>query len=181
MDHRLVRLRPSTIFLESTLVYALFLGVVASAFLSARPAEAQSASSDSSMSSVEQTCNGMLATVYVSSGVIVGGPMDGTSYYGILRGTDEDDVIVGTNKQDIIGAKAGNDTVCGGSGNDLIYGDNGNDWLNGENGNDLVLGGNGDDTLAGGNGENFFDGGMGTNMCHVTSSRNITLRCQGTN
>ena len=59
------------------------------------------------------TCADKTATIYVSYGTIVGGPMDGLPYDGILIGTDGDDVIVGTDGDDYIHGGPGDDTICG--------------------------------------------------------------------
>lgn len=42
------------------------------------------------------TCQGQIATIYVESGLIVGGPDDGQTYEGTLNGTSGNDVIAGT-------------------------------------------------------------------------------------
>lgn len=53
-------------------------------------------------------CDGQSATVYVnSSNVIVGGPMNGLTYNGILVGTSGVDTIVGTNGADYVDAMGG--------------------------------------------------------------------------
>jgi Ca2+-binding RTX toxin-like protein len=164
------------------------------------------------------TCNGLAATIFVekrkSRGswfdgwfrkgrgrdrdrmYVVGGPMNGQEYTGLLRGTAGNDVIVGTNGNDTIGAKAGNDTICALQGDDFIYGDAGNDYVLSGNGRNVVIGNAGDDTLAAGNGRNVMlgnagndslkvgngnnvvDGGAGTNTCTVGNGNNIVLNCQ---
>lgn len=179
--------------LTSTEVNALFNGCTSSSSSSSTSSSTSSSSSSTSSSSTSSSssssssvtpgpmCNGVAATIYVKNNKIVGGPMNGMTYYGILRGGSGADVIVGTNKQDIIGGKAGNDTICGGNGNDLIYGDDGNDWLSGDNGNDFLLGGAGNDTLTSGSGKNFLDGGAGSNICHVGGKKDIAFRCQAIN
>lgn len=67
------------------------------------------------------TCEGLTATVYVDQfGVIVGGPLEGMPYFGVLIGTNGDDVIVGTENNDLIIARRGDDVICGAGGNDRI-------------------------------------------------------------
>ncbi|MCE9643114.1 MAG: M10 family metallopeptidase C-terminal domain-containing protein [Candidatus Andersenbacteria bacterium] len=74
------------------------------------------------------TCNGQTATVYVDSGVIVGGPNNGSAYTGTLTantasvivGTSGDDTIIGSGLADTICAGDGNDTIDGGAGTDKI-------------------------------------------------------------
>ena len=66
-------------------------------------------------------CEGLAATVYVDVlGTIVGGPLDGRPYFGILIGTPGDDVIVGTDGDDLIIGFSGDDLICGGTGDDRI-------------------------------------------------------------
>lgn len=73
-------------------------------------------------------CNGQTATVYVDSGIIVGGPNNGTPYTGTLTantasvivGTSGDDTIIGSGLSDTICAGDGNDTIDGGTGTDKI-------------------------------------------------------------
>jgi hypothetical protein len=67
----------------------------------------------------EPMCEGMAPTVYVDGdGFVVGGPLDGRPYFGVLMGTAGDDVIMGTDGNDMIMGGGGNDTVCGNGGND---------------------------------------------------------------
>lgn len=125
----------------------------------------------SSSSFTVPTCKGLTATIYVQSGVVVGGPDNGDLYTGDLTGTFGNDVIVGTSGVDDIDAGIGNDTVCGnggndiidgGIGNDLLCGDDGNDDMDGSIGNDTLCGGTGNDTLEGGIDNDALDGGDGT-------------------
>ncbi len=66
------------------------------------------------------TCQGQTATIYVESGVIVGGPDDGQTYGGTLNGTSGHDVIVGTSGDDVISGNGGVDVVCAGDGRDTL-------------------------------------------------------------
>lgn len=139
-----------------------------------------SSSTSSSTGSVgtPPMCNGLSATIYVWNDMIVGGPMNGQEFNGVLRGTAGNDVIVGTNKADIIGGKAGDDTICGNGGKDVIYGDDGKDWISAGNGRNIVLGNKGDDTITVGNGNNIIDGGQGRNKCTVGRGHNMVFNCQ---
>lgn len=75
------------------------------------------------------TCNGSTATIYVDSGLIVGGASNGQAYAGTLTGTSSADVIVGTSGDDIINASGGNDTICPGDGTDTVDGGTGTNTL----------------------------------------------------
>lgn len=117
------------------------------------------------------TCGGQIATVFVSNGVIVGGPDAGQPYSGTLRGGEGADVIAGTRTVDNITSGGGNDVVCalGGSdtvtgddGNDRLLGGSGHDHLSGGAGRDIMRGGGGNDTLTGGTQADRFVGGPGT-------------------
>src|ERR1051325_7082940 len=77
---------------------------------SALPFFAQAAFADA------PTCQGQTATIYVDTGVIVGGPDDGQAYASTLNGTGGDDVIVGTVGNDVINGNGGTDTICAGDG-----------------------------------------------------------------
>jgi Ca2+-binding RTX toxin-like protein len=92
------------------------------------------------------TCNGLLATVYVKDGVIVGGPDNGKPYIGSLIGTSGNDVMVGTEGRDAINGRVGNDTICALGGDDRIEGAGGNDTLYGGLGADRFKGGAGADS-----------------------------------
>ncbi len=93
------------------------------------------------------TVSGLPATVYVSSdGTVVGGPLDGMPYFGVLIGTSGNDVIVGTNGADVILAMGGDDLVTAGGGNDWIDGSFGDDIIDGAAGFDFGIGGPGYDT-----------------------------------
>jgi Ca2+-binding RTX toxin-like protein len=118
-------------------------------------------------------CNGLVATIHVKDGLVVGGPDHGKRYGRELNGTPGDDVIVGTDGPDLIKAYAGNDTICGLGGDDVIEGSTGDDWidggpgnnlLKGQEGDDTILGGDGDDVIEGGPGHDWIDGGPGNNL-----------------
>jgi hypothetical protein len=68
------------------------------------------------------SCLGVPATIYVSGGLVVGGPDHGRPYRGILKGTKGDDVILGTEGDDRIKGRGGNDIICGGDGDDKLFG-----------------------------------------------------------
>jgi hypothetical protein len=74
------------------------------------------------------TCNGQTATVYVDSGVIVGGPNNGNPYTGTLTANTAS-VIVGTSGDDVITGSGLADTICAGDGNDTIDGGTGTDKI----------------------------------------------------
>ncbi|MGQ0591644.1 MAG: galactose oxidase-like domain-containing protein [Gammaproteobacteria bacterium] len=97
-------------------------------------------------------CRGRSATIFVASGVIVGGPDDGRPYRGRLRGTDRADVMMGTAANDVLQGFGGNDWICAGPGNDLIEAGTGNDRLFGGRGGDELMGGAGSDRCRGGRG-----------------------------
>lgn len=147
-------------------------------------------------------CNGLEATIYVSNGVIVGGPMDGQSYGGVLTGTGGDDVMVGTDSDDEIFGYRGNDIICGLKGHDRLLGDQGsdvlyggdgddelsggrhddvligekgNDTLKGETGNDLLTGDKGNDSLEGGNGNDVLLGGDGKDFIFGQAGKDFIL------
>lgn len=132
-----------------------------------------------SISSPSMECNGLAATIYVENGVIVGGPMNGQAYNGVLRGGNQADVIVGTNVADRIRSGNNNDTICSfdgddninsghgkdtvfaGNGNDIINGGTGEDTLNGEGDDDRINAGSSRDTVNGGDGNDIINGGEG--------------------
>ena len=91
-------------------------------------------------------CQGRVATIYVSGGLIVGGPQDGRPYKGRLVGSAGDDVIMGTPGPDDLVAGDGADVLCGGAGNDELQGGDGDDRLSGGSGADAFKGGAGIDT-----------------------------------
>ncbi|HUV95595.1 MAG TPA: calcium-binding protein [Anaerolineae bacterium] len=101
---------------------------------------------------IPECSDGIAPTIYVSNGVIVGGPDDGDDYKGTLTGTDGNDVIMGTD---------GDDKIYGGDGDDIIYAGDGDDKLYGGPGNDVLCGGDGKDKLYGGEGDDRLDGGLG--------------------
>ncbi len=101
-------------------------------------------------------CFGARATIYVSQGVVVGGPLDGRLYRGTLTGTRGSDVIVGTTNADTILGEGGGDIICSLGGADTITGrsvsrldaGSGNDRVTLTSGTDALLyGGAGDDTF----------------------------------
>jgi Ca2+-binding RTX toxin-like protein len=112
------------------------------------------------------TCAGRMATIYVSGGALVGGPLNGQPYAGRIRGTAGGDVIAGTPGQDEIGAGQGDDLICGGGGDDTIDGDEGQDTMLGQEGDDTLRGGGGNDTLRGGGGNDTLRGGGGNDTLH---------------
>ena len=68
-------------------------------------------------------CEGMEPTVYVDAdGFVVGGPLDGKPYFGVLIGTSGSDVMMGTDGDDMIVGGGGDDAVCGNGGNDHVAG-----------------------------------------------------------
>lgn len=118
-------------------------------------------------------CNGLVATIYVDGGFIVGGPDNGDVYNGTLRGSLGADVIVGTDMNDNIDGRTGADTICGGLGHDTIEGDAGADDIFGEDGNDSIRGGLANDDIDGGNGVDYCFGGPGSNsivFCEESSA-----------
>jgi prepilin-type N-terminal cleavage/methylation domain-containing protein len=78
----------------------------------------------SSSAAATPTCQGLLATIYVNNGIIVGGPDNGQAYTGTLNGTSGNDVILGTSGDDVVNGKSGSDTVCGDAGTDTVIGQN---------------------------------------------------------
>jgi Ca2+-binding RTX toxin-like protein len=86
------------------------------------------------------TCNGLPATIVVSSGQTN------------VEGTDADDVIVATGGSHVVIAGAGNDTVCTANGDDDIYPGPGNDWAFAGAGHDTIWDDEGNDALDGGEG-----------------------------
>ena len=92
------------------------------------------------------SCDGLQATIFVDdNGFVVGGPLDGVPYFGVLIGTKGDDVIVGTDGPDHIVAGKGDDVICAGDGDDHINANHGDDIINAGNGRDKVHGGGGYD------------------------------------
>lgn len=95
-------------------------------------------------------CAGQRATVSVSpAGRVVGGPLDGQPYRGVLLGGASGDVIVGTGGRDNIVGGQGADLICGLAGDDRLLGNRGDDRLEGGSGSDICLGGLGTDTTSG--------------------------------
>jgi uncharacterized repeat protein (TIGR01451 family) len=157
--------------------FTLF-SLLLSTFAFALPSTAQAVS-------VPPMCNGLSATVYVQGGLIVGGPNNGQTYFGILNGGNGGDVIVNTNSVGVINGGNGDDTICAASGASSINSGNGADYIsvgNGSgsidsgNGNDTIItgsgpvaysvnSGSGDDTVFLGTGAGSIDGGSGSDMC----------------
>jgi hypothetical protein len=124
-------------------------------------------------------CADQEPTVFVSNGIVHGGPLDGKQYNGVLKGTAGDDVIAGTGGNDTILGFAGNDLICGRGGNDQIeglFGDDmidggaGDDTINGQQGNDFLNGGEGRDNMNGGPGDDTCVGGEVFNSCGMASA-----------
>jgi len=66
-------------------------------------------------------CQGMTPTIYVNeAGIIVGGPLSGKRFRGVLVGTPGNDVIMGTSANDLLVGAGGDDRICGNGGNDHI-------------------------------------------------------------
>ncbi len=144
------------------------------------------------------SCNCQAATIYVSGGVIVGGPDDGNPFVGTLRGSSGEDIIAGTNESDIIYGGTGNDRICGLGGDDVIYGENGNDILDsgegsdtidgggagdqiyGKGGDDILLGDQGNDAIDGGDGADTITGGTGNDEIYGGSGNDIIDGSDGT-
>ncbi len=99
------------------------------------------------------SCNGQLATIYVSptiAGVqyIVWWASNFTVYAWTIPQANGGAVIVGSEGNDIINGWNGVDTICGWGGNDTINGDNGVDTYSCGWGTDNVLVSNGTDTCS---------------------------------
>jgi len=109
--------------------------------------------------------DGTAPTIYVSNGVIVGGPDDGDDYKGKLTGTDGNDVIMGTDLDDKIDGGDGDDIIYAGDGDDKLDGGPGEDVLCGGDDKDTLFGGEDDDRLDGGPGDDELDGEDGTDNC----------------
>ncbi len=145
---------------------------------------ASSVASSSSSVFTGPTCQGLNATIYVSGGLIVGGPDNGQTYTGILDGTNGNDVIVGTSGVDNIDADDGDDVVCGGGdaddiqgadGADVLCGEDGSDIIRGGSENDQICGGDGDDDVDGGTGDDQIDGGVGTDVIDGSFDNDICV------
>ena len=109
-------------------------------------------------------CEGRTASIYVEDGLVVGGPLHGETYAGILMGTSNIDVIVGTPDYDMIIGGEAEDTICGLGGDDVLFGGPSSDRLYGGEGTDVLMGEGGDDLLDGGAAEDVCDGGEGENI-----------------
>jgi Ca2+-binding RTX toxin-like protein len=132
-----------------------------------------SSASSSVASSVPSVglCNGLPPTIYVQNGMIVGGPDNGSPFFGTLRGTNGNDVIMGTNGSDRIRGRDGNDTICSKGGSDRVRGDDGNDWIDGGDSSDDIQGNDGNDTIRGGDGSDLLLGSDGNDiMCAMGGS-----------
>jgi Ca2+-binding RTX toxin-like protein len=151
-DGRLDDVRIYSSALTAQEIAALAGSCPASSSSSSSMSSSSSISSSSSSSSVAlpPTCNGQTATIYVVNNTIVGGPNNGSTFYGTLSGSNGNDVIVGTSSNDRILGNGGNDTICGGAGSDSIDGGTGNDFIAGQTGNDSLQGSDGTDILCGG-------------------------------
>jgi len=130
---------------------------------------------------VPPPCNDKPVTIYVSLGVIVGGPDDGQAYTGTLNGTTDDDVIVGTSGRDTINGNGGNDTICAGDEKDTITTGSGNDWIDAGAGGDTIDAGDGSNTVYGGadndgittgSGNDWIDGGAGNDTIDAGEGSN---------
>jgi hypothetical protein len=151
-------------------------GIILAAFISSLLLgsflPAMSSAHDVGQGSPHPSCNGLLATHWVSGGRLYtnngGGAnaahVDLGAYFGTLTGTANDDVIVGSSNGDTIDAGTGNDTVCAGGGGDTVTGGDGTDTLFGENGADTLNGGNGNDRLEGGNDGDTLNGNDGDDL-----------------
>jgi predicted extracellular nuclease len=133
-------------------------------------------------------CAGQRATVSVNSaGRVVGGPLNGTRYLGVLAGRGSGDVIVGTSGRDTVVGGLGSDVICGLAGDDLLLGNLGNDTLvggagrdtmHGGLGNDQLFGDAGDDRLFGELGNDQLDGGAGSDECRGGLGQNTVVSCE---
>jgi predicted extracellular nuclease len=119
-------------------------------------------------------CRERRATIYVREGRIVGGPVDGHRYFGVLVGSSGEDVIVGTDRGELILALSGNDIVCSGNGHDTVFAWSGRDAVEGEAGNDWLFGGTGSDELCGGPGNDLLHGGRGQDTC----TSGVSIGCE---
>ncbi|WP_202617334.1 calcium-binding protein [Roseimaritima sediminicola] len=90
------------------------------------------------------SANGYGQVIYVGyDGRVVGGPLHGLPYFGVLVGTEGSDLIFGTDGRDVIVGLGGNDAIYGFGGNDQLEGLTGDDYLNGGSGFDIGIGGPG--------------------------------------
>jgi hypothetical protein len=110
-------------------------------------------------------CADQEPTIFVSNGIVHGGPPDGQLYNGVLKGTNGDDVISGTGGGDTILGYDGNDLICGRGGDDQIKGLFGDDMIDGGPGDDTINGQVGNDFLNGGEGRDNLNGGPGDDTC----------------
>lgn len=112
------------------------------------------------------SCNGLTATIYVQSSLIVGGPDNGQVYAGTLTGSNSNDVIVGTSSADMIYGGQGADMICGEGGSDVIHGQAGNDDLWGGAGGDTIYGEEGADEIHGDDDGDSIYGGPGNDVVY---------------
>jgi predicted extracellular nuclease len=125
------------------------------------------------------TCDGKPATVYVDArGTVVGGPLNGSTYAGVLIGGQRASVIVGTAGNDVLEGGAFGDVICGVGGDDFIRGGLGADRLFGGDGNDVLEGGLGNDRLLGDGGSDVLRGGLGRDTCEGGSDRDTAWSCE---
>ncbi len=137
---------------------------------------------------VNPNCSGK--TVYVNgSNTIVGGPMNGLPFSGMLVGTSGTDIIDGTSSADYIDGMGGADVICGHNGNDILNGGDGDDTIYGDNqadsifggaGADTLYGGNDGDVIYGGNDNDTIDGENGSDSCNGGSGTNTVTGCGDT-
>lgn len=136
--------------------------------------------------SAEPMCNGVLATIW------------GTTGADTLTGTAADDVIVGFGGADVINGLGGNDLICAGYGDDVVAGGTGADTIYAGLGDDVINGGGGDDSLFGaqgadavvaggghdvvwaGSGNDRVDGGWGDDMLYGGSGADTLIGGPGT-
>ncbi len=112
-------------------------------------------------------CDGMEPNIYVDDeGMIVGGPLDGVPYFGLLVGTKGADVMRGTDGRDIMLGLKGDDVMCGGNGDDRMFG---------HKGNDVLLAGANEDRAFGGHGNDLIDAGDGRDMVHGGQGRDTSI------
>jgi predicted extracellular nuclease len=128
---------------------------------------------------VVPACNGLPATIYVGEdGRVVGGPLAGTPYSGMLLGGSSSSVIVATSGNDLILTGSRGDTVCALAGNDVVLGSNGRDIVYGHEGNDVLQGGSGQDVLVGGDGSDLLLGGGGIDTCDGGAGTDLQSSCE---
>src|SRR6185503_10024177 len=107
------------------------------------------------------TCFGQPATIYVSAGIICGGPNNLQPYVGTLSGTSSEDIMVATEGADTMVGSGSNDLMCGLGGNDHIDAGAGDDQVDAGDGDDVVVAGANADFVLGGRGNDNINGGSG--------------------